>query len=616
MSIQKMFRKIPPSVWDGVKRWVWPASLSLAVLGGLFSGLTPVGKGLAVISVAGWGALGRRAGMLAPVLAAMLIAMGQVEIFPGQDALLGAMVLGLGALALRVFRPGLWEAMLAGLLWAGMAFLLPGLAPLAILGLLALASMQEEHGRPLVFSGWGLLLAGLIFALVNQRLPSALLRPVAPETYEEIVALFRELFAVESLWTVIPLVGLLDFAQGYPQDGRRVRRNLPVLGGLLCVLFLPPETLRGALFTLGLPLSAVLLSRWILVIPVVRTFGSSKLKPPSNPLPDNVWLTSLTTLLAGVFLWGGWVTGQALFASGDPVTLTEIHLLNGGGGHPLAQGLVALSDWTEMAPLFWNRLVSGMFLLASAVMLLRILNRTVGTPLALCAGILFLSVPGLAIRLSSAGGGAVGLFFFLKAFSSLSKENAQRSWLRGGIYAGVAFWMNPVWLFPCLGLVAGVWEVHRLRLGHMLAGLGIGLGLGFAVILAVQPVWLTTLIPSAMPAEARLQGVGGLLWLRYPFLMGAWVLILALGTDRRGLGWWCVALSLIPFVLANSFGTDSAVGYIPLMVLSCMAFVRLPMMLDVRHAAPYQSVLTCQLLLWLPALLGLQETVIFLQQVP
>ncbi|MCC5845240.1 MAG: hypothetical protein JJU05_13405 [Verrucomicrobia bacterium] len=614
MSDEKTILKMSPSVHKAVCRWIWPVAMVFAALGLLFSELPPAAKGLAVLSLAGWGVLGQRAGMLAPVLALLLIAMGRVGAFPGQTALFGAMVLGQAGLILRMTRPGPWEAVLAGLLWAGIAFCLPGLAPLAILGLLALASMQEEHGRALVFTGWGALSAGLVFVLVKDQVPASLTRPVEPETYEAIVALFRELFAVESLWTVIPLVGLLDFAQGYPQDGRRIRRNLPVMGGLFCLLFLPPETLRGALFTLGLPISGVLLSRWLLVLPPLRSLCSSRLKPTSNPLPDNVWLTSLTTLLAGVFLWGGWTTGRVLFLSGEPVTPVEARLLSGGGGHPLTLALMALSELTESAPLFWNRLVSGFFLVAAAGMLLRILNRTVGTPLALCAGILFLSVPGLAIRLSTAGGGAIGLCFFLKAFSSLSKENAQRSWLRGGMYAGVAFWMHPVWLFPCLGLIAGVWEVHRIRIWQMLSGFGIALCAGLAVMIAVQPAWLGSLIPAGMPAESRLEGVGALLWSRYLFLMGAWVLILALGATRRGTGWWCVCLSLIPFAFANSFGTDPAAGFIPLTVLSCMAFVRLPMMMDVRHPSSYQSVLTCQLLLWLPALLGLQEMVIFIRQ--
>jgi hypothetical protein len=614
MSDDKTVLKMSPSVQEAVCRWMWPVAMVLAAVGLLLSGLPPVAKGLAVLSVAGWGVLGRRAGMLAPVLAVLLIAMGSVEAFPGQTALFGAMVLGQAGLILRIMRPGAWEAALSGVLWAGMAFCLPGLAPLAVLGLLALASMREQHARALAFTGWGVLLAGLVIVLVNDRVPVSLIRPVEPETYEALVALFRDLFVAESLWTVIPLVGLLDFAQGYPQDGRKIRRNLPVLGGLLCLLFLPPDTLRGAVFTLGLPLAAVLLSRWLLVLPQVRCLCSSRLKPTSNPLPDNVWLTSLTTLLAGVFLWGGWTAGRALFLSGDPVTPVEAQLLSGEGGHPLTLALMALSELTETAPLFWNRLVSGFFLVASAGMLVRILHRTVGTPLALCACILFLSVPGLAVWLSTAGGGAVGLWFFLKAFSSLSKENAHRSWLRGGMYAGVAFWLHPVWLFPCLGLIAGVWEVHRLRLGRMLSGFGIAVGAGLAVVIAVQPVWLGSLAPAGMPAEARLEGVSALLWSRYLFLMGAWVLMLVLGVTRRGTGWWCLCLSVIPFAFANRFGADPAAGFLPLTVLSCMAFVRLPMMLDVRHPSPYQSVLTCQLLLWLPALLGLQEMVMFIRQ--
>lgn len=608
----KGFSKGDGSLRRRLDSLAWPVAMSLAVLGLLFSALPPLSKGFAVLSVGGWWILGKRAGMLAPVLAALVVAMGWVQPFPGQTAFFAAMVLGQSALMARRWGRGCTEAVFAGLLWAGMGFCLPGLAPLAVLGLLALASMQAQHGRVLVFSGWGILLAGLIFSLLMDRVPASLLRPVELSTFEDLAGLFRDAFALESLWTVILLTGLLDFAQGYPQDGRIMRRNLPVLGGLLCLLFLPPETLRGAVFTLGLPLSAVLLSRWLLVLPRVRTLFPSRLSPPAHPLPDNLWLTSLTTLLAGIFLWVGWTRGQALFASGDPVTPIEAMLLRGGGGHPLAQALMALSEQTGVAPFFWNRLISGVFLVASAGMLLRILHRSVGTPLALCGGILFLSVPGLAIRLSSADGGAVGLWFFLKAFSSLSKENARHSWLRGGMYAGAAFWMDSVWLFPCVGLIAGVWEVHRIRFGRMLSGFGITFGLGLMVILAVQPAWLLSLMPGAMPAENRLQGLGGLMWTRYVFLTGSWLLMLLLGGTRRGLGWWCLCLSLIPFAFANRIGPDPAVGFIPLTVLSCMAFVRLPSVLDVRHPTPYQSVLTCQLLLWLPALLGFQEMILFI----
>lgn len=599
---------VPESVRAGVCRWMWPDCMGLGVLAVLTGSLPWGAKGLAVVSVGGWWVLGKRAGVLPPVLLVMLAGMGRVEAFGGQTAILGAMVLGLGALWLRLERRGRVEAVAAGVLWAGMGLCEPGLAPLAVLGLLALAAMQEAYGRSLVYAGWGLLLAGLGWAVWQEgAVPAALLRPVDAGTYEELVALGREWFAVERLWRVIPLVGLLELAQGMPQDGRQGRRNLPVFGGLLCVLFLPVETLRGAVWTLGLPVSSVMLSRWVLAVPAVRAVCASRLKPTKNPLPDNVWMTSLTTVLAGLFLWGNWVKGAELFRSGEAVTRVEALLLE-GEGHPLTLGLAELGAVTDFGPFFWNRLVSGVFLAASAWMLVRLVKRSAGLPLGLCAGILFLSVPGLAVRLATAGGGAVALWFFLKGFSSVSKENVLRSWLRGGVYAGVAFWLDPVWLLPAAGLAAGVWEVHRARFGRVMTGLGIAVA-GGAVLSLVLPGGM---IPGVLPPEGRLADVEGLLWGRYGFLALGSLVVLGVGAMRRGMGWWVMALSVPGIWLANRWGVDAAAGWVPLVVLGCMAFVRVPGMLDVRHPSVYQTVLDCQLLLWVPVLMGTQSAAWFL----
>ncbi|MCH8511511.1 MAG: hypothetical protein LAT83_07645 [Kiritimatiellae bacterium] len=553
-----------------------------------------------------WSAFMYRLKAFVPLVALLMVfaarGSGGVPSVTGEPLMLGGVVLGMTGLGLRLVRGDLYSALMSGVLWAGMVLLIPGLAPLGVLGLLAMAMLHAEHGRKVFFPGLLIMIGGLAYALLSGNLPEDLIRYADPESYSELGQAFLELFESPSLWVAVPLVGVFELANGHPQNPKRGFQHFPYFGGLLCFLFLPPETALGLLYFIAWPLSAVMLTRWMLAFPIVRKHVDSPLSPPAHPLPDNSWHTTLTVVLAGTLAWLAWTNGLETFRTNEPVTQVEAALFAGEPAHPLYATLEAWLDTTRFSPGFWNRILSGLGFVLGLGMTVRMLSRQIGVKFALAALILFVSIPGFGANLFSAGSGSMAIWLILMGLSAVILEEDQTSWMRGGFLLGLGVWLHPVWFLPTLGISIGVFEVFRARSNRVLMGQGAGLALGLVVMLFWDAAWVASLFSSAFSRTVPLEDAaigGGVLYASCVFL-GGLAAVIFFGATRRGVGWWAFLFALPAALAAHFFFEEPARALAPFFVLGCMGFVRLPGLMDVRHPSVYQTVLTAQLLLWLP----------------
>jgi len=329
-----------------------------------------------------------------------------------------------------------------------------------------------------------------------------------------------------------------------------------------------------------------------------------RLRPSLQPLPDNIWHTVVLTALASAFLWLGWEVGVERFRSGEPLTVIEQHLLQ-GEGHPLYVWME--SELTDSAtPWIWNRTLSGLGWASSLFLFVRLLTRRSGFLSSLSGLIVLTTLPGLGMFMCTAGSGSWGLFFFLMATSALLVEGNPRAWLRAGMYAAAGGLLNPLWLFPACGLLVGTFEAHRLRLPRLAIGFGAGLAVGVGIWMATASDGLGALVPGGTGLDLP---EGWAVWMlrRHFFLAGALALMLGYGLFRRGTGWWCLVGALAPALFAGQVTGGMGPAWVPLLAVFSLGLSRLPALIDLRHPRAYQSVLLCQLLLWVPAYLGNQS---------
>lgn len=322
-----------------------------------------------------------------------------------------------------------------------------------------------------------------------------------------------------------------------------------------------------------------------------------RLEPTPHSLPDNIWHTLLITGVAAFLVWAGWTGAIEALTAEAPVNATESRLLE-GEGHGLYLVLEEVTD--RHTPLRWNRAVSAVGWGLSLFMMARVLTRLAGFLACLPSLILLMTFPELTLRMASAGSGSWGAFLFLLAFSALLLEDARAPWVRGGVYAGLAVILSPVWFPASVGLLLGVWEVNRPVWRRAAIGYAAGLAVGVIALGAALPGGWQTLSPGPAAGE----GWAGIPWTelleRYFFLWGGLVLMIGYGARRRGMGWWCVmgALAWVPFFRLSA-GEPMAV-WVPVLITGSLGLAKLPTLLDVRHPRAYQTVLLCQLWVWLP----------------
>ncbi|MDF3129597.1 hypothetical protein P0Y35_10365 [Kiritimatiellaeota bacterium B1221] len=219
---------------------------------------------------------------LSPLLVSLLVMMalrGEASAGLGASWLL-SMNFGLSAVALACYRKERWAAVATAMLWGAMMWPQPALLLLVLVGFPRFHKMFGDQGRWFVFPGLilfcslsGLLLydghlAGRLLQPFNKLSMAALLdRPFDASTYVELQEVFYQLFSVESLWRILPVIGIFELAQKLPDDHRFTWRNLMIFGAVLSVLIVPAGPAMEMIYLVGLPLASILLTRWFLALP-------------------------------------------------------------------------------------------------------------------------------------------------------------------------------------------------------------------------------------------------------------------------------------------------------------------------------------------------------------
>jgi hypothetical protein len=161
-----------------------------------------------------------------------------------------------------------WRAMGASVLWGMTAVWVPGVIPLTLAGFFRLGYLyRKEYFLWALRPGLAILATGWALRFRGGHLLGDLSTFQVPEHYQVWVDSFGAHLLSLHLWTVLPWVGLFEVAQHQPGDLRVTWRNLPIIGMLLCVLFLPPATGWGLMYLTGFPLCGVMLTRWSFALP-------------------------------------------------------------------------------------------------------------------------------------------------------------------------------------------------------------------------------------------------------------------------------------------------------------------------------------------------------------
>lgn len=178
-----------------------------------------------------------------------------------------AVNMGLSAWTLTIWWPGKWRSLLAALLWVGMFLVVPSLLLLMLAGLPRMGKMQQPDANwffpPALFAGT----AAFAWCFYQGAFDGFLIRASDADTYLAIRDAYLTLLGAGSLWILIPLVGLFEISQKQAEDLRISWRNLVLFGALISLIWLPVATGVQLVYLLGLPLSAVMLSRWCLALP-------------------------------------------------------------------------------------------------------------------------------------------------------------------------------------------------------------------------------------------------------------------------------------------------------------------------------------------------------------
>ena len=326
-----------------------------------------------------------------------------------------------------------------------------------------------------------------------------------------------------------------------------------------------------------------------------------RLHPPKHSVPDNFWHTLMIGAVASLFVWQ---TGQqviSLFTTEGTLYAHEKVLL-AGEGQPFETWLLSFAP--ESYRLLWGRGLSCLGWAVALLQIVRSLKPQYGFVGTLPSVILLLTIPGLSAFMCGAGSGSWALVFFLKAYFTLIGHETKAPLIRGGIYAGLAVLLHPIWVLPVLGMLLGCREVFRYRLKWVSIALGGSLFVGGLMLLLTEQggAWMM----AGPGGGAVLPGGWGALINRYLLLGIGLVLMLVYGSKRRGVGWWSLVCCL-PLILLEPLLASGLSGVLlPIWVFVAVGITKLPGLMDLQFPRAYQSVLLCQLLLWVPVYTGSQ----------
>lgn len=326
-----------------------------------------------------------------------------------------------------------------------------------------------------------------------------------------------------------------------------------------------------------------------------------RLYPPSHSVPDNFWHTLLIGGVAGLFMWQSGQQAALLFGY-DSAKYAHEQLLMAGQGQPWETWLLSFSP--EEYRLLWGRGFSCIGWVYALMQIVRFLKPQNGFVGSVPTVIVLFTFPGLSAYMCGAGSGSWALVFFLKAFFTINGHETKAPLIRGGIYAGLAVLLQPIWFLPVCGMLLGCWEVFRYRLkwvGTALAATLLAGGL-WLMLTPQGPGWL---IPGP-GAGKTLSATWETLLNRYLLLSVFLVLILAYGAKRRGIGWWSLVSCLPLLLLQPLLAAGPERVLFPLLIFVAVGLPKLPGLMDISFPRAYQSILLCQLLLWVPVYIGTQ----------
>jgi hypothetical protein len=340
------------------------------------------------------------------------------------------------------------------------------------------------------------------------------------------------------------------------------------------------------------------------------------LSPPRQPMPGNVWHFLLNAALAFGMMLLTWMHGLDFLRSESPLTPSESTLLlvgpdrsfdQRGDPHPVLAWIEILNQEADLPPLLANRLLSLAASLGSLWVMASLLGRQTHWLSATACCVLFLILPGMALQAFSAAGGTLGVWFFLLALSACARTEGRGHIPFAGVCVALATFFHPAWFFPALGIPLGLWETDRRQPLRFLGAWAATLLPLLALGAWMDWTWFVHNLPvGPLPETARARDLLPLpqLALRFLPLAAGLPLMLWLGRDRRGVGWWTLLMALPPALFANRFFTEPVHGLLPLLVFLLLGLVRLPMLLGIRFPGTYQSVFGLQGLLWLSVYLG------------
>lgn len=178
-----------------------------------------------------------------------------------------AIVAGLGTWVCSMWSRHLLSAAASSVMWGGMAVLAPPLWLLGLSGLPRLARLHAEHPRWAVWPGLLLTGVGVGLRIAQGTFTSMVNQLAEADTYLRIRDAAVELSQREQLWLILPIVGVFELAQRQTDDHRFNWRNVIMAGGMASLLLVPAEVVIPLVYAVALPLSAFMLTRWLLALP-------------------------------------------------------------------------------------------------------------------------------------------------------------------------------------------------------------------------------------------------------------------------------------------------------------------------------------------------------------
>ena len=309
--------------------------------------------------------------------------------------------------------------------------------------------------------------------------------------------------------------------------------------------------------------------------------------PPHHPVADNVWHTLLSILAVAFLVWGASVQVTDLLQEGSG----NVRLVGPMGA--LMESLDGISE--EDPDLLWAHLVGLLGWIMALGTMSKSLRLQGGMANTLPSLAVLLCFPGLMASMVQAGALGVATCCFLRGVRESHGEGLRSTWIRTGIWLGCSVILDPVWMIPALLCIGGVFEARP----HGWVKVAVSL---FSTLLLGGMIWI--LAPSAdAPAVFVPEPFIASMFARDVFLWSGLFLMLGFGLFRRGVGWWSLVGTLVLPVMGLVQGSVTPAAWVPLLVLVSMGLARLPSLLDIRYPRVYQSVLLCQLLLWIPYVL-------------